>query len=302
LLPEFRLEEAEPSTELVYETKELHRLIVKAIDTLPIEQHEAVRLHYYDGLRLAEIAILLGSPLGTIKARLHHARRRLKASLLSELMGSPLRSDEGGFSMIEVTVEDVVLRAPKNEKAQWLAGGKDYKLGFFRVILLKELSGQRILPIWVGPIEGDLIALTIENLATERPTTYDLTIRLLEAGQVKIQKIAVTALRDNVFYASMSIQAAGEIHEIDARPSDAIALALQQNVPIFVTSETFEQAVATGDLLTLGSELSQLEELNLKRIAEERIAPDATEMEFRSYRSLTRAEVPGLVAREKRPL
>jgi hypothetical protein len=124
----------------------------------------------------------------------------------------------------------------------------------------------------------------------------------LEAGQVKIQKIAVTALRDNVFYASMSIQAAGEIHEIDARPSDAIALALQQNVPIFVTSETFEQAVAAGTLLTLGSELPQLEELNLKLIAEERIAPDATEMEFRSYRSLTRAEVPGLVAREKRPV
>lgn len=80
--------------------------------------------------------------------------------------------------MIEVTVEDVVLRVPKNEEAQWLASRKDYKLGFHRVILLKELSGRRILPIWVGPVEGDFIALAIENLTFGRPTTCDLTRRL----------------------------------------------------------------------------------------------------------------------------
>jgi RNA polymerase sigma factor (sigma-70 family) len=298
LLPEFTLEQAEPSAELIYQTRELHRLILGAINVLPTEQRDAVRLHYYDGLRLSEIAILLGSPLGTIKARLHHARRRLKDSLLSQLMWSPTRSDEGGFSMIEVTIEDVVLRAPKNEEARWLASGKDYKLRFHRVILLKELSGQRILPIWVGPVEGDFIALAIENLTFGRPMTCDLTLRLLEASQVKIQKVAVTALRDNVYYASIWIQAGGQTHEIDARPSDAITLALLRNVPIFVTSETLEQAAAAGGLLTVGRE-SQLEEFHSKAIGEGRAEPEAPEMEFRSYRSLSRAEVPGLVAREK---
>jgi hypothetical protein len=157
-LADFRLEEAEPSAELIYETKELNRLIFQAIDNLPTEQRDTVRLHYYNGLRLTEIAIPVGSPVGTVKARLHHARRRLKDSLLSQLTRSPIRSDEGGFPMVEVTVEDVVLRVPKNEDARWLANGNDYKLGWSRVILLKERSGQRILPIWVGWIEGDIIA------------------------------------------------------------------------------------------------------------------------------------------------
>jgi bifunctional DNase/RNase len=158
------------------------------------------------------------------------------------------------------------MRAPKNEEAQWLASLKDYKLGFLRVILLKELSGERILPIWVGPIEGDILALTLENLAFQRPTTFDLTIRLLEAGQVTIQKVAVTALRDNVYFASMWVEAGGQTHEIDARPSDAITLALHQNTPIFVTAETWDQAAAKDGLITAGRE-SQLEEIHLKMIA-----------------------------------
>ena len=192
--------------------------------------------------------------------------------------------------MTEVAVTDVVLRAPKNEEAKWLASGKEYKLGWSRVILLKERSGSRILPIWVGPVEGDLIALALENLALKRPMTHDLTLRLLEAGQVKIQKMVVTDLRDNVYYASVWIVADNHIHEVDARPSDAIALAVQGGTPIFVTPELFERAA-------VGSE-SQLEEIHLSAIAEGRLEADAKEMEFRSYRSLPRAEVCGLVRRE----
>jgi RNA polymerase sigma factor (sigma-70 family) len=295
----FRLEEAEPSLELIYETKELHRLISNAVDTLPAEHRDAVRLHYYEGLRLAEIAILVGSPLGTIKARLHHARRQLKKSLLSELGRFPIRIDEeGGSPMTEVTVADVVLRAPKNENAKWLAGLKDYKLGLTRVVLLKELAGERILPIWVGFIEGDIIALILENLAFQRPSIFDLTVNLLQAGRVKLQKVAVTALRNNVYYASVWIDAAGQTHEIDARPSDAITLALQLNAPIFVNAETWEQAAAGGFLLKVGGE-SELEKFHMKGVAEGKAEPDPVEMEFRSYRSLPRADVPGLIIREK---
>jgi bifunctional DNase/RNase len=277
----------------------LHRLISNAVDALPIEQRDAVRLHYYEGLKLAEVAILVGAPLGTIKARLHYARRQLKKSLLSELVRFPMQSDEGGGStMTEVTVADVVVRAPKNDEAKWLAGLKDYKLGVTRVVLLKELAGERILPIWVGPIEGDIIAFTLENLAFQRPGIFDLTVKLLQAGQVKLQKVAVTALRDNVYYASMWIDATGQTHEIDARPSDAITLALHLNAPIFVKAETWEQAAVGGFLLTVGRE-SELEKLHTKGVAEGRAEPDSVEMEFRSYRSLPRADVPGLVTREK---
>jgi RNA polymerase sigma factor (sigma-70 family) len=84
-----RPEDAEPSPEIVYETKELHRLVFKAIESLPREQQEAVKLHYLRGLKLNEIAILTNSPIGTLKARLHHARARLRDSLVSEIVRLP---------------------------------------------------------------------------------------------------------------------------------------------------------------------------------------------------------------------
>ena len=81
----FRLEDFEPSAESVFESRELHSLISHAIEALPEEQREAVRLHYFQGLKLNEIAILTGSLIGTLKARLHHARGRLRDSLMSDL-------------------------------------------------------------------------------------------------------------------------------------------------------------------------------------------------------------------------
>jgi uncharacterized protein len=290
--------ETEPSPEAIYETKELHQIIRAVINALPPEQRDAVRLHYYEGLTLTEIAILAGSPLGTIKARLHHSRRRLRDSLLARLIRAPIQSERGELPMTEVTVADVILRAPKNEEAKWLAGLKEYKLGLTRVILLKELTGERILPIWVGPIEGDIIALTLENLAFPRPGIFELSVKLLKAGRTKINKVAVTALRDYVYYASISVEADGRTHEIDARPSDAIALALHMNAPIFVSEETWQRAAAESCLLTDGQE-SRLEELHAKGVAAGRGEADAIEREFRSYRSLPRAEVPGLAPREK---
>jgi bifunctional DNase/RNase len=122
--------------------------------------------------------------------------------------------------------QDVIIRALKNEETRWL-DPKDYKkLGLLRVVLLKEQSGQRILPIWVGPLEGDIIAMQLENISYPRPTTFDLTTRLLELGNTKIERVAVTSLRDNIYYAMMWINANRGVHEVDARPSDAIALAL----------------------------------------------------------------------------
>jgi hypothetical protein len=96
----------------------------------------------------------------------------------------------------------------------------------------------------------------------------------------------------------MWVEAGGQTHEIDARPSDAITLALHQNTPIFVTAETWDQAAAKDGLVTAGRE-SQLEEIHLKMIAAGMAEPEAKAMEFRSYRSLRRAEVPGLLPRDK---
>jgi RNA polymerase sigma factor (sigma-70 family) len=284
----FRLEDAAPSAEFIQETRELHRMIADAIGTLPIEMQETVRLHYVEGLKLGEIAVLIEVPLGTVKARIHRARERLRIALASEIGLTSNREKKRGHPMIEVTVDDVVVRSPKNEEVKWLAEGKDYKLGFTRVILLKERSGNRVLPIWVGAGEGDVIAMLLANISVVRPTPWDLTARLLEVGETKIEKVAVTALRGITYIATMWINAQGKISEVDARPSDAITLALRAGAPIFVTSEVFEQAAPF--VLTVEQQMAGLESIHQKLIAEGRAEADAAEMEWRSVRSLPRAE------------
>ncbi len=193
--------------------------------------------------------------------------------------------------MIEVTVDDVVARSPKNEEAKWLADGKDYKLGFTRVILLKERSGNRVLPIWVGPGEGDIIAMLLANVSSVRPTTFDLTARLLEVGEMKIEKVAVVGLRGITFIATMWINAGGKTSEVDARPSDAIWLALRAGAPIFVAPEAFEQVAPY--VLTANQEVAGLEAIHQKAIAEGKAGPEAKEMEWRSVRSLPRSSRHG---------
>ncbi|MGO9450113.1 MAG: bifunctional nuclease domain-containing protein [Candidatus Binataceae bacterium] len=280
--------ELEPSPEAVYQARELHRLISEAIAALPSAQRQAVRLHYVDGLRISEIAALTASPAGTIKARLHHARERMRKSLMDELEIADVDRIEGEPAMIEVTVYDVAVRAPVDAEAKWLAQGKDYKLGLMRVVLLKERDGERMLPIWIGPVEGDIIAMILEGLETTRPMTWNLTTALLKAGGLKIEKVAVTALRDNVYLGSIWLNVNGERREVDARPSDAITLALHANAPILVNEELFENWTT----LLPGDVLGKLE--NISATGGKVQEPDGKE--WKSYRSLPRAENPGIIA------
>ena len=149
--------------------------------------------------------------------------------------------------MIEVTVHDVMLRAPRDDpEAEWLPGRrKKYKLGFTRVMLLKELAGDRILPIWVGAVEGDSIAMLLAGLSMPRPSTFELTAQLLNVAKMTVEKIAVTQLRDDTYYATMWVKVRGKIREVDARPSDAITLAER---PEFGHGEVAERPIAAPNV------------------------------------------------------
>lgn len=190
--------------------------------------------------------------------------------------------------MIEVTVQDVMLRAPKNDPdLEWLPGPrKKYKLGLARVILLKEQSGDRILPIWVSAGEGDAIAMLLESLSTARPGTFELTTKLLDIAKMKIEKVAVTALRENIYYATMWIKVRGKIQEIDARPSDAVTLSLRAQAPIYVTPEVLE---SNPYLVNSNAIIKGLDQIHEKVLAENRTLPEEVEMEWRSFRSVPRA-------------
>jgi len=116
------------------------------------------------------------------------------------------------------------------------------------IIILRDKDGQRVLPIWVGVFEANAIALQIENVTTQRPMTHDLLKNVIQDLHGRIEKIVVSDLKENTFYALIYLTVAGEIVAIDARPSDAIALALRARAPIFVEEAVIDNA-KTADLV-----------------------------------------------------
>ncbi|MHB8733679.1 MAG: bifunctional nuclease family protein [Terriglobales bacterium] len=118
------------------------------------------------------------------------------------------------------------------------------------IVILKDASGTSVLPIWVGLYEANAIALEIEKVATPRPMTHDLIKNLLLGFNTTLQKVVVCELRDDTFYALMWLEREGEVFAVDTRPSDALALALRLDCPIFVEEEvlkTSKVAAAAAD-------------------------------------------------------
>jgi bifunctional DNase/RNase len=116
------------------------------------------------------------------------------------------------------------------------------------IIILRDKDGQRVLPIWVGVFEANAIALQIENVTTPRPMTHDLLKNVIQDLKARIQKVVVSDLKENTFYALIYLDANGETVAVDARPSDAIALALRAHAPIFVEDTVIANA-KTVDLV-----------------------------------------------------
>jgi bifunctional DNase/RNase len=110
------------------------------------------------------------------------------------------------------------------------------------IVILKDKGGERVLPIWVGVFEANAIALQIENIATPRPMTHDLLRNILSEIEADVLRIVVSDLRDNTFYAMIYLDRGGSTIAIDARPSDAIALALRTKAPIYVEDSVVESA------------------------------------------------------------
>ena len=110
------------------------------------------------------------------------------------------------------------------------------------IVILRDKDGQRVLPIWVGIFEANAIALQIENVTTPRPMTHDLLRNVIQDLHATVQKIVVCDLQENTFYALIYLSLEGNTLAIDARPSDAIALALRTRAPIFVEDAVIDNA------------------------------------------------------------
>ena len=125
------------------------------------------------------------------------------------------------------------------------------------IVVLKDVQGTAILPIWVGVYEANAIALEIEKVQTPRPMTHDLLKNVLLGLEVQVQKVVVSELKDDTFYAIIWMERDGQTISMDSRPSDALALALRLDCPIFVS----EQVLKNSKVANAVSEKSTHEEL-----------------------------------------
>src|SRR6202040_1174018 len=110
------------------------------------------------------------------------------------------------------------------------------------IVILKDVAGESVLPIWVGVYEANAIALEMEKVTTPRPMTHDLIKNVLVGLETQVHKVVVTELREDTFYAVIWIERQGSVISIDSRPSDALALALRVDCPIFVEDEVLKNS------------------------------------------------------------
>ena len=125
------------------------------------------------------------------------------------------------------------------------------------IIVLKSKSSDEILPLWIGVFEANSIALELENIKKPRPMTYDLIKNIFDTLDVSVEKVYITDIETGTFYAKIEIILNGKTHTIDARPSDAINIALRCNAPIYVSNEVFQKI-----------KKEESEELNLEDLEE----------------------------------
>ncbi|MCP3980015.1 MAG: bifunctional nuclease family protein [bacterium] len=115
------------------------------------------------------------------------------------------------------------------------------------IIVLKDSGGDSVLPIWVGIFEANAIAMQLENVISPRPMTHDLLKSVIESLSGEIRRVVITDLKDNTFFARIDLDSSGQSLEVDARPSDAMALALRAGAPIFVESGVLTKSAQPGE-------------------------------------------------------
>ena len=145
--------------------------------------------------------------------------------------------------MIELSLVGVRVELPSNQP----------------IVLMKESDGDRFLPIWIGAVEATAIAFALQGIQTPRPMTHDLLRDILNEADVQVDQIIISDLVEQTFYATIHMSSNGRKVEVSSRPSDAIALAVRINVPIFAAEEVLEQA---------GIELKDDEEAEVEKFRE----------------------------------
>jgi RNA polymerase sigma factor (sigma-70 family) len=214
--------------------RELHEKILQAVDGLPPAHRETARLYYYESLTLQEIAAITGASPGAIKVRLHRARNQLRKKLQGTYpeMGLTMKPIEKEPKMTRVEIFDIIKRDEKY------------------IVILKVPDQETYLPIWIGAIEGNAIAMGLRAFPIQRPMTFDFIVRLLETFDAVLEEVRVETLKHTTFYGIAQIRMGDKVKPVDARPSDVIALAVRTGSPILVAEGVLETAGIGQEKLT----------------------------------------------------
>jgi RNA polymerase sigma factor (sigma-70 family) len=214
------------------EAGELAKRVRDAVQALPRGQRQAVLAFYWQGLSHMEAAAELTVSPGAVKARLHQAR----AALAPELAPYTQPAQE-------------VRPVPGTEQAAWVdvevsevrRSDDDDPSNRAHAVVLKEIGGDRQLPIYIGAPEAIALACSLETVETPRPMTYQFAADLVNAGGLAVGEVRVTRLSEFTFYAVVVLAGPGGALEVDARPSDALNLAVVCGAPVRVHSALFEE-------------------------------------------------------------
>ena len=205
--------------EIVVE-QELHSLMLQAITLLSPKNRSVILLFYYEQLSLREIATTLGISVVAVKSRLKQARKALRERLLQmypELR--PVSQGRKRRNMHTVTIADVIQQDP------------------YSIAVLVDTNGQRALPLWIGYWEGQAITSMLQNLPTPGPLSFTLMTDLLQAAESILEEVRLETLKDNILYAVIRLRRGKTIKKVEARSSDALALAAQTNSPLSVADD-----------------------------------------------------------------
>ncbi len=214
--------------EEIAEQRELHTIVLQAVQELSPKDRAATLLFYYEQLSMREIAAILGVSITAVKGRLYRAREQLRERLLPVYAGTEHKSTtaERNEIMPQVKVATVLENAESKQ----------------HVIVLLDEAGQRVLNIWVGASEAMLIAMGHTEIAPTRPMGIHLMINLLRTTGMQFEEARIETLKDEVFYAVAKFRNETAVYELDARPSDVIALAVLMDRPIYAAEEVLARA------------------------------------------------------------
>ncbi len=211
------------------EEHELQRFVFDAVQSLSPKDREVTLLFYYEEMDLKEIATMLGISVVAVKGRLHRARQQLR-ELLSVLYtqanaDAVYAKKQRRKAMIKMYINSIRINEVTDQ----------------RVVILQDEPGRNALVIWIGQTEAFVLAAGLSKASLPRPMTAQLMVNLLQATGTQVEEVRIEALKDEIYYAIIKIRNGDNIQEIDARPSDALTLAVLMDAPIYATEQILQQ-------------------------------------------------------------